>query len=407
MDRLRNHLVGFLVCAVMTCMCQAKRTDVERLKIKVNKLSRKHNALQGEVDEMWAIIVTTGLGNGNKTPTEDLGTANQSIDIHELKNEVQSLAVSSRIAFKNEKSWQRKLIRNLTKVWEEFHTRVTEKSKRMKRHLEKMKLDVEVLDKSCKDAQITMESNISVFDERYNNTLHSVRAELASVEMENQELKRSFLDMQKDYKKMKSDFEAENQHLKTTISQMQTDFESLKAALNRTQSTAFATDKSPPLQPTPSAAVTKTATTAAITTTTTTRPNRCETVWRSFNGHCYLFVRQIKTRSKALAHCVARNSYLLEITTDEEYDFVYAEFVRLNINKITYLWTGGSDSGPEGTFVFQHSGEPVPDRFWKQGEPDNYHGDEHCVKIFYYSPRYFRLEDTSCGGRYWFICEKS
>ena len=239
MDRLRNHLVGFLVCTVMTCMCQAKRTDVERLKIKVNKLSRKHNALQGDVDEMWAIIVTSGMGNGNKTPTEDMGSANQSIDIQELKNELQSLAVSSRIAFKAEKSWQRNVIGNLTKIWEEFHTQVTEKSKRMKRHLEKMKTDVEVLDKSCKDAQITMESNISVFDERYNNTVQSVRAELASVERENQELKSSFLDMQKVYENMKSDFEAENQQLKTTISQMQTDFEILKTALNRQQSTAF------------------------------------------------------------------------------------------------------------------------------------------------------------------------
>ena len=159
------------------------------------------------------------------------------------------------------------------------------------------------------------------------------------------------------------------------------------------------------------AVLTETSTTTTTSTTKPpTRPDTCDDGWQRFNGHCYLFVtQQYKTWDDALSYCGARSSYLLEITSDMEYEFVKTKLGRLLTNYGYYwYWTGGTDRRSQGTFLYHHSGEPVPNKYWATGQPDNWGGNEHCVGMYYSSSEYDGLCSGSCSnGRRRFVCEKS
>ena len=92
--------------------------------------------------------------------------------------------------------------------------------------------------------------------------------------------------------------------------------------------------------------------------TTTPFLHSCDEGWRNFNGHCYLLVKELKTWDNASVACQNRHSYLIEITTDAEFEFA----VELMIDKLRYtFWIGARDRDLNGTFVYQHSQQPVPE----------------------------------------------
>ena len=62
--------------------------------------------------------IRTWLRHG--TTTDDLDTNAQLTIVQELKTEVENLILFSGNGFKNEKSWQREVTRNLNRVCEDF-----------------------------------------------------------------------------------------------------------------------------------------------------------------------------------------------------------------------------------------------------------------------------------------------
>ncbi|KAH8360818.1 hypothetical protein KR084_004356 [Drosophila pseudotakahashii] len=80
---------------------------------------------------------------------------------------------------------------------------------------------------------------------------------------------------------------------------------------------------------------------------------------------------------------------------------------RLELNAIgeqlersTSYWLGISDIAKEGEFVSVASGKPATFLSWKRGQPNNLHGNDHCVDI-YNSEMY----DSECSEPEYFICE--
>ena len=116
-----------ITCVLLVCLCQDAAGNLGCLNINLNKLCRKQENLRSEVEDIWAVIVTSGIQKqdyGNKTRTDDLGINVQELlpkvngtlnTIQGLKTEVKHLIVSSRNGLKHEKSWQREAIRNVTK----------------------------------------------------------------------------------------------------------------------------------------------------------------------------------------------------------------------------------------------------------------------------------------------------
>ena len=351
-----NHLIVLIACVLLVCVHQSTEANLGCLNMNLNKVCRKQENLRNEVEDIWAVIATSGIqkqDNGNKTRTDDLCINAQELiskvdgtltSIQGLKTEVKHLIVSSRNGFKHEKSWQREAIRNITKVCDDFQTEMTKENDNLKQKIRDMQ-----------------ENN---------------QQKLNNIEKENQ--------------KMRGDFEAETETLKQTVHKMQNDYEQIRTELSKLQATTT-TSTTTPLPTT--------------TTTTTTIPILCDGDWEHFNDHCYLVVRQYKSLDDASAYCSSKNSYLIEITTDTEREFV-SELVR--DYRYPSFWIVATDRDTTGRFTYYHSKLSIPEKYWGQGEPDNSGGNQHCVAMYLYtSSGVVELYNYSCTYRNRFVCEKS
>ena len=315
----RTRLIWLIAFAVVTCICQA---DIRHLNIKLNKLYRMHGALQNEVDDIWATIITSGIdiqNNSNKTRMDDVYTNAQELlstmngtltTIQELKTVVEKMALSSRNGLRNEKSWHREAKMNLTKHFEDFQTDILEKYQEVKHHLETLDVKTTRTEQSCNEVKVMhdttnreLNQRISdngkdyvFFSERFSNMFENLGAKQTKIEMESHELKSKIAEAQEQ-------FETKNRELQQNIQEMQNDNEAMRRDISKFQAAAKATTAIAPFL------------------------DSCDREWRSFNGHCYLVVFQRKEWNDASAFCESINSSLIEITTDSELEFVSFQLI--------------------------------------------------------------------------------
>ena len=404
-------MIFFATCTLIFCGCHAQRTNVGPLNIKVNKLFRKTDSLQREVDDIWGKILASDVHvqeYGNKTRADNVTVDDYDKEcvakvddavsnVKELKSEVKHFVVTSRAGFKNEKKWQRETVSNLTNICKNCQADVTAEIKNVKHHLEKVDTELERIDESCNMKLETINTELkerkheavkerehmrTVLDDlRTNqNKLDDLRTNQNRLESENQALSQTILEIQNDYENMKT----ENQDLSQNILEMQTKLTKLQAICTTTPSS--------------------TPTTITTPTTTTSTPflHSCDEGWRSFNGHCYLFVEEEKAWDDASSHCKKINSYLIEITSDTELEFA-AELIR--DSRYYAFWIGATDRAKEGRFVYQHSVQLVPEKYWPAAQPNNNRRDKHCAYM-YLSYGNLELWDLNCIRDLHFVCEK-
>ena len=444
-----NHLIVLIACVLLVCVHQSTAANLGCLNINLNKVCRKQENLRNEVEDIWAVIATSGIQKqdyGNKTRTDDLGTIAQELiskvdgtltSIQGLKTEVKHLIVSSRSGFKNEKSWQREAIRNITKYCEDFKTDMTEKNIESKHHLERLDNRAAQLDQTCKSIQTRVENNTietekeqHLINEQTSHLLGNLNATQNRLETENRDLKQTVSDMQENNQQKLNNLETENRDLKQTVSDMQennqqklnnleTENRDLKQTVsdmqenNQQKLNNIETENRElrniivgvqkdykKLQNAYEQINRELIKLQAATLTT-----KCDGHWKHLNGHCYLVVLQYKSWVDASAYCSSKNSYLLEITTDTEREFV-SELVR--DYGYPQFWTGATDRDTTGSFIYHHSRLPIPENYWREGEPDNLGGNQHCVAMYrYYGSGVVDLFDNSCTYSEWFVCEKS
>ena len=190
--------------------------------------------------------------------------------------------------------------------------------------------------------------------------------------------------------------------LTTTVLELKSEIVGLKSELTKLQDTCS------------SATVTSTDTTNSNdsnTKGTTTEPltspptflRSCDEGWSNFDDHCYLIVKKGKSRDVASSFCELKNSYLIEINTDPEREFINTTLLR---DYADYgFWTGATDRDTPENFVYQHSKEVVPEKYWHDGEPNNYTGNQHCVSMDLRNGD-VKFWDITCSWWFWAVCEK-
>ena len=200
--------------------------------------------------------------------------------------------------------------------------------------------------------------------------------------------------------------ESANQVLNQTTREIQNGNEDLRTKLTTLEATCTCAPT------TTSSTTTIQTTTTEPPTTTATEPttqvqitqflSSCDYGWKLFNGHCYLVLKYVLKRwDDASAFCKEMNSYLIEITTDEERAFVGGV-----CNEYLY-WTGATERENYGKFVYQHSKQQVPEKYWSRAEPNNAYG-QHCAGM-YVSDNYngeLIFYDDACSELNSFVCEK-
>lgn len=116
-------------------------------------------------------------------------------------------------------------------------------------------------------------------------------------------------------------------------------------------------------------------------------------------GRCYLEVLEPKLAwDDARAACQAWGGDLAAIASQEEQSFLETFVTQRG-------WIGLTDRASEGNFVWAN-GEPVTFTKWREGEPSNSNGVEHCVE-FYPPNLLFTWNDVNCALTIPYLCEKS
>ncbi|XP_052213887.1 neurogenic locus notch homolog protein 2-like isoform X4 [Dreissena polymorpha] len=114
---------------------------------------------------------------------------------------------------------------------------------------------------------------------------------------------------------------------------------------------------------------------------------------------CYHFSQDTKTYTEAKHSCpnVFGNSYLVEINSKEENDFMAGQ---ASVRNQHYL-IGLNDLAEEGKWVWGHSQKNATFVAWESWEPDNWLDNEDCVQL---RPN-GRWNDIPCDHQRNYICE--
>ena len=115
---------------------------------------------------------------------------------------------------------------------------------------------------------------------------------------------------------------------------------------------------------------------------------------------CYFISKTKRNWANARDDCIRRGSYLVEVQSKEEDDFLKG--ILMTEGEVTH-WMGGNDLLKEGQWVWQQSGKPFIYTNWNPGQPTNLNGEEHCLQYM----NEIKWNDAPCHNQYVYICEIS
>ena len=93
-------------------------------------------------------------------------------------------------------------------------------------------------------------------------------------------------------------------------------------------------------------------------------------VTNSANGHTYKRFDTASTWQQAKTGCASRGAHLATLTTQQENEFVWTQFVQGSAEASQGVWLGGTDEQLEGTWRWI-TGEPWVFQGWNSGEPND------------------------------------
>uniref|UniRef100_A0A8W8NW69 C-type lectin domain-containing protein n=1 Tax=Magallana gigas TaxID=29159 RepID=A0A8W8NW69_MAGGI len=137
----------------------------------------------------------------------------------------------------------------------------------------------------------------------------------------------------------------------------------------------------------------------------------CEIGWFEFKGHCYIQVQGRYTWDEAKNECEKMCSYLVEIDSQDENDFLTTTIINKDNcgTETDYKcssWTGGNDIDMEGGYVWDHSYTDLNFTNWSPQEPSEVNPDSalsrDCIDI----KRSGFWVDRPCSTLNSFVCEK-
>ncbi|XP_074141669.1 C-type lectin domain family 4 member K-like isoform X2 [Sminthopsis crassicaudata] len=117
-------------------------------------------------------------------------------------------------------------------------------------------------------------------------------------------------------------------------------------------------------------------------------------------GHLYYFSCDVKSWAAAEETCVSKGSHLTSVTSVDEQEFLYKK------TNGVYFWNGLNKREDQKTFRWSDGtlfDESKAKGFWKDGEPNNNNGKEHCVH--FWEKELKSWNDLDCESTLRFICK--
>ncbi|XP_068202893.1 perlucin-like protein [Palaemon carinicauda] len=124
----------------------------------------------------------------------------------------------------------------------------------------------------------------------------------------------------------------------------------------------------------------------------------CEADWLKLGASCYFLSVDTSTWQESRRKCIALDSDLVKVTTDEENNFLR------DLVKGHNTWVGLTDLHVEGIHAWTDGTvHPMIKSWWRDSEPNS--SEEKC--IHYTTAKDNRWNDIDCNREYRYICEKS
>ena len=387
-------LFWLLVCAL--AFCSAQNPDIKHLKMKVKRLNRITNVLQQDVDDIWTTLSSTARNKHrvftNTTENDNEMESNIMLQVNETiirmkqqKSEIEQFVLYARKGLLEQKMLHHKTVRDLTKNWLEFQKNTSAEIKEMRENLNILlkentmcHLKIENVTHECNEKIHKIEDKTNADQEK----IEGLEKNLNKLEEINalSQLKTEYITHEYNVKIYELyNFTYTNKY---NIEELVESYSELQRQLNEKENMMTKIQQ------------------GIEDLFAYLGMSVCQEGWERFEHHCYLFSSQRQTWNEALSFCQARNSYLVELQSDDEIQFVGTLITKKN------LWIGASDNEIEGTFIWNNSREPVSDSFWNSGEPNNKKGNEHCVHAYYLRSLRGKFNDNDCSDRLYFACEK-
>ena len=337
----------------MSVICSAQNPNIRHLNMKINRLNRITNVLQKDVVDIWTTLSSTDTSDGinlsnntmdemtsqSKMQSSVIKQVNETVaDVQELKTEVEQLVLYAKTGLKNEKKLHREAVKNLKKSQQEFQVGLAAEAEDMKRNLDKLAEKQEELQEEDRICKLQIE-----------NLTTGYTTKITEIEVKSEEC----------HKRVDNLIEKSNA-LERSNNVMTDQFGQLEQQITTILLRFFADG------------------------------------WKSHNNHWYCVVSDPKTWDQASAYCQSQNSYLVELTTDKEIQFVSA------LAENVVFWIGANDREREGTFIWQNSEQHVAGKNWNPDEPNNTHGREDCATMY---SKTGKFNDVPCDVVMVFVCE--
>ncbi|XP_062593296.1 low affinity immunoglobulin epsilon Fc receptor-like [Saccostrea cucullata] len=126
----------------------------------------------------------------------------------------------------------------------------------------------------------------------------------------------------------------------------------------------------------------------------------CHQGWTFNEGHCYMYNETILNWYPAKTWCEEFASYLVELDSQEESDWITNKFLKADVCasvQFCSTWSGGNDITTEGVFIWAQSNAPLVYTNWAPKQPANGMNMRSNGK----------WNDAKCSDQFKFICEKS
>ncbi|XP_041372452.1 perlucin-like protein [Gigantopelta aegis] len=127
----------------------------------------------------------------------------------------------------------------------------------------------------------------------------------------------------------------------------------------------------------------------------------CPLYWTPFEDSCYVILQDKQSWASSMAMCQAYGAYLVEISSDEENEFVRG-MIRETHSPIWGHWLGATDEYSESHWLWSHSGRALYYSNWEEDQPDNYQTSQHCAVMHNNG----RWDDGECDLTLKGICER-
>ncbi|CAB3993328.1 Hypothetical predicted protein [Paramuricea clavata] len=137
--------------------------------------------------------------------------------------------------------------------------------------------------------------------------------------------------------------------------------------------------------------------------TTFAQSSRCKEDWYLFSNMCYMISNSSNYKSwhEAETSCKRMGGHLASVTNNEEKDFL-RQLIR---PKFVYsFWIGLHDVGGESLYKWTDGTGYGKFIYWRNGEPNNYHGQEDCVSMARADGKW---NDNHCSQKKPYICKSN